>query len=31
VISPDGSVARVMPEVKPDTHADDVLGVLAAS
>jgi thioredoxin-dependent peroxiredoxin len=30
VISPDGSVAKVMPKVKPDTHAADVLGALAA-
>jgi peroxiredoxin Q/BCP len=29
VISPDGAVAKVMHDVKPDTHADDVLGVLA--
>jgi thioredoxin-dependent peroxiredoxin len=31
VISPDGSVAKVMPEVKPDTHAADVLEALAAT
>jgi peroxiredoxin Q/BCP len=31
VISPDGSVAKVMPKVKPDTHAADVLGALAAT
>jgi peroxiredoxin Q/BCP len=30
VISPDGSVAKVIPKVKPDTHAADVLGALAA-
>jgi hypothetical protein len=31
VISPDGAVAKVIPHVKPDTHADDVLGALAAA
>jgi peroxiredoxin Q/BCP len=31
LISPDGAVAKVMPNVKPDTHADDVLGALAAA
>jgi peroxiredoxin len=31
VISPDGAVAKVVPHVKPDTHADDVLGALAAA
>jgi thioredoxin-dependent peroxiredoxin len=31
VIGPDGNVARVMLEVDPKTHADDVLEVLAAS
>jgi len=30
VISPDGTVAKVMEKVKPDTHADDVLEALAA-
>ena len=29
VIAPDGSVAKVMHGVKPATHADDVLAVLA--
>lgn len=29
VIAPDGSVARVMHGVKPATHADDVLAILA--
>ena len=28
VIDPDGVVAKVMPNVKPATHADDVLAVL---
>jgi peroxiredoxin Q/BCP len=31
VISPDGTVAKVMPNVKPDSHAGDVLSALAAS
>jgi thioredoxin-dependent peroxiredoxin len=31
VISPDGAVAKVMHNVKPDTHADDVLEALAAA
>jgi peroxiredoxin Q/BCP len=31
LISPDGRVAKVMHNVKPDTHADDVLGALAAT
>ena len=31
VIAADGTVASVMREVDPKTHADDVLGVLAAS
>jgi thioredoxin-dependent peroxiredoxin len=31
LISPDGHVAKVMHNVKPDTHADDVLGALAAT
>jgi peroxiredoxin Q/BCP len=30
LISPDGAVAKVMHNVKPDTHADDVLGAIAA-
>ena len=30
VIGADGSVKRVMRNVKPDTHADDVLAVLAS-
>ena len=29
LIAPDGTVAKVMREVKPDTHADDVLAALA--
>ena len=29
VINADGNVAKVMRKVKPDTHADDVLAVLA--
>jgi len=31
VIAADGTVAKVMHEVDPKTHADDVLGVLASS
>jgi peroxiredoxin Q/BCP len=31
VISPDGVVAKVIRQVKPDTHAADVLGALAAA
>jgi thioredoxin-dependent peroxiredoxin len=31
VISPNGVVARAMLKVRPDTHADDVLGLLAAA
>ena len=31
VISPDGAVTKVMHNVKPDTHADDVLEALAAA
>jgi peroxiredoxin Q/BCP len=31
VISPEGTVAKVMPNVKPDSHAGDVLSALAAS
>jgi thioredoxin-dependent peroxiredoxin len=30
VIDEDGNVAKVMRKVKPDTHADDVLAVLAS-
>jgi peroxiredoxin Q/BCP len=30
VIDADGTVARVLRKVKPDTHADDVLGALAS-
>jgi peroxiredoxin Q/BCP len=29
LIAPDGTVAKVMQKVKPDTHADDVLAALA--
>jgi peroxiredoxin Q/BCP len=31
LIAPDGTVAKVMHNVKPDAHADDVLALLAAS
>lgn len=31
VIAPDGTLARAMHDVKPATHADDVLAVLAAT
>jgi peroxiredoxin Q/BCP len=31
VIGPDGTVEKVMHDVKPATHADDVLAVLAAA
>jgi thioredoxin-dependent peroxiredoxin len=31
VIAPDGTLAKVMRKVKPDTHADDVLAALAAA
>jgi thioredoxin-dependent peroxiredoxin len=31
LIAPDGTVAKVMREVKPDTHADDVLAALASA
>jgi thioredoxin-dependent peroxiredoxin len=31
VIGPDGTVEKVMRDVKPATHADDVLAVLAAA
>jgi thioredoxin-dependent peroxiredoxin len=30
VIGPDGTVIRAIPDVKPATHADEVLGVLAS-
>ena len=30
VIDADGAVKRVMRKVKPETHADDVLAVLAS-
>jgi peroxiredoxin Q/BCP len=30
LIAPDGTVAKVFPKVKPDTHADDVLAALGA-
>ena len=30
VIAADGTVKRVMHKVKPDTHADDVLAILAS-
>jgi thioredoxin-dependent peroxiredoxin len=31
LISPDGTVAKVMQDVKPDAHADDVLKALSAA
>ena len=31
VIDADGNVAKELRNVKPDTHADDVLAVLASS
>ena len=31
VIAPDGTLAKVMRKVKPDTHADDVLAALEAA
>jgi peroxiredoxin Q/BCP len=31
LIAADGIVAKVMPDVKPETHADDVLAALAAA
>jgi peroxiredoxin Q/BCP len=31
LISPDGTVAKVLHDVKPDTHADDVLASLATA
>jgi peroxiredoxin Q/BCP len=31
LIAPDGTVAKVMHDVKPKTHADDVLAALAAA
>jgi thioredoxin-dependent peroxiredoxin len=30
LIAPDGTVARVFPKVKPDSHADDVLAALGS-
>ena len=31
LVAPDGTVAKVMHDVKPDTHADDVLAALASA
>jgi thioredoxin-dependent peroxiredoxin len=31
LIAPDGTVAKVWPEVNPDSHADDVLAALASA
>ena len=31
LVAPDGTVAKVMPDVKPDTHAGDVLTALASA
>jgi thioredoxin-dependent peroxiredoxin len=31
LIAPDGTLAQVLPDVKPDTHADDVLTALASA
>jgi peroxiredoxin len=31
VIDPEGNVAKIMRRVSPDSHADDVLAVLAAA
>jgi thioredoxin-dependent peroxiredoxin len=31
LIAPDGSVAKIMEGVKPDTHADDVLAALSSA
>ena len=31
VIGPDGTIVKIMHDVKPDTHADDVLAVLGAA
>jgi len=31
VIGPDGTVEKAIRNVKPETHADDVLAVLAAA
>jgi peroxiredoxin Q/BCP len=31
VIAPDGTIEKAMRNVKPATHADDVLAVLAAA
>jgi peroxiredoxin len=28
LVAPDGTIAKVMPDVKPDAHADDVLAAL---
>ena len=30
IVAPDGTVARVLRKVKPETHADDVLASLAS-
>ena len=30
LVAPDGTVAKVLHDVKPDQHADDVLAALAA-
>jgi peroxiredoxin Q/BCP len=31
LVAPDGTVSKVMHDVKPDTHADDVLAALAST
>jgi len=31
LIAPDGTVAKIMHDVKPKTHADDVLAALAVA
>jgi len=31
LVAPDGTIAKVMRDVKPDTHADDVLAALASA
>jgi len=31
LVAPDGTVAKVMHDVDPDTHADDVLAALASA
>ena len=31
LVGPDGTIAKVMPDVKPDSHAGDVLAVLGAA